>query len=261
MKAKSEVSWSLHYRVEEFRRKENDFALIIPVKNEGERFLTQLAKIRRANLDVDVIVVDYGSEDGATNPGTLSKNSVRALLTKQMPGALGVQLQIGFDYSLRESYLGTITMDGNGKDAVEGVARVQAALLDGCDFVQGSRFLSGGFEENTPLDRLFAIKLIHAPLVSVAAGVRFTDTTNGLRGYSPAMLKDERVKVFRSIFSSYELTDYLPIRAGRLKLKVREVPTARTYPAGTPPTKIHGVGVRFRLLVSLFRALLGTYNP
>ena len=72
---------------------------------------------------------------------------------------------------------------------------------------------------NTPKVRLAAIRLVHAPVTSVAAKQRWTDTANGFRAHSAALLKDPQVGVFRDVFDAYELLAYLPIRAARLGLR------------------------------------------
>ena len=58
------------------------------------------------------------------------------------------------------------------------------------DFVQASRFITGGISENTPKLREFAIRKIHAPLLKFFSGFPWTDTTQGFRGYSSKLLKD-----------------------------------------------------------------------
>ncbi len=57
-------------------------------------------------------------------------------------------------------------------------------LQEGYDLVQGSRFIRGGHAINTPPVRYAAVRLIHAPVISLAAGQWFTDTTNAYRAYS-----------------------------------------------------------------------------
>ena len=69
--------------------------------------------------------------------------------------------------------------------------------------------MPGGEHSHTPLSRYVGVRLLHAPLVSLAAGVRYTDTTNGFRAYSRRFLADGRVAPFRSVFEGYELGDAL----------------------------------------------------
>lgn len=44
-------------------------------------------------------------------------------------------------------------------------------LLKIYDFIQGSRFIGGGYHENTPISRVLAIKLFANPLLSFIIGL------------------------------------------------------------------------------------------
>ena len=139
-------------------------------------------------------------------------------------------MRMAFAYSLIKGYDGIITVDGNHKDDTSAVPLFISSLDSGYDHVQGSRFITGGKAINTPLLRWLAVRLIHAPLISLASGFHYTDTTNGFRAYSRKLLLDEKVAVFRDIFDSYELHYYLAVKAARLGYRVLEVPVTRVYP-------------------------------
>jgi glycosyltransferase involved in cell wall biosynthesis len=250
------------YIIDPFAPRRHDLALVIPVINENGRITAQLQLVRDLAPDVDVVIADGGSEDGSTAPGALAALGVRALLTKTGPGRLSAQLRMGFHYALKEGYAGIITMDGNGKDDPKGIAEIARALRRGEDFVQGSRFVKGGRAQNTPWERYAAIRLIHAPITSIGARRKFTDTTNGFRGHSRRLLTDPRVDPFRDVFNTYELLAYLPIRASRLGYRVGEVPVTRAYRGGVAkPTKIKGAAAHADLLKIVARACFGGYAP
>lgn len=237
-------------------------ALVIPVIDEGERLIAQLGRIRDAAPEVDIIIADGGSTDGSTGADTLYQLGVTTLLTKTGPGKLSAQLRMAIHHCLAQQYVGIITMDGNDKDGADGIRHIATALYEGHDFVQGSRFVQGGHAINTPRNRLLAIRLIHAPIISMAARHRFTDTTNGFRGYSRRILRDSRVAPLRDVFDTYELLAYLPIRASRLGYRVAEVPVTRAYPgSGATPTKIVGIWAQFGLFKILLRAGRSAYDP
>jgi dolichol-phosphate mannosyltransferase len=104
--------------------------------------------------------------------------------------------------------------------------------------------------------------VLHAPVISLAARHRYTDTTNGFRAYSRRLLTDPRVQPLRDIFSGYELHYYLAIRAARLGLRVAETPVTRRYPSeGKTPTKISPVKGNVLVLRTLISAALGRFNP
>ena len=209
----------------------------------------------------DIIIVDGGSTDGSLALPALQQLGVRGLLLKTTPGKLSAQLRCAYAFALDQGYEGIVTIDGNDKDDPEAIGRFIEALRQGADFVQASRFVAGGVAENTPVSRDFAIRFIHAPLLSVSSGFKWTDTTQGFRAYSRKMLLDPQVAVFRDVFTTYELLAYLSYRAPRLGYRCLELPTVRRYPQGEVPTKISSVRGNLAVLTVLFRACLGHYNP
>lgn len=238
------------------------FVLVIPVINEGERIRSQLRAIQALGLPLDVVVADGGSTDGSLALDFLESAGVGALLVKRGAGRLSAQLRMAYAWALARGYEGIVTVDGNGKDGVEAIPLFLRALEDGFGIVQGSRYVRGGVAENTPLDRRLAGKLIHAPLVSLGARFRYTDTTNGFRGYSAEALRDPRVAPFRPVFMHYNLLFYLSVRIPQVGYRACEVPVARRYPAkGTTPTKIAGMRGRLAMIGELLDAVRGRFDP
>ena len=252
------------YHCLEFAPRRADYCILIPVINEGARILTELGRAQRAGIDklCDVVICDGGSTDGSMDPDTLHSYGVNTRLTKLGPGKQGAQLRMGLHFALERDYLGVLTIDGNNKDSIEDVPLFLAKLKEGYDLVQGSRFVRGGHAVNTPPVRFLAVRLVHAPVISAAAGQWFTDTTNAYRAYSREYLTHPQVRPLREVFTGYELLAYLSIRATQLGLKACEVPVTRAYPAsGKTPTKIHGMKGNSDLLKVLFAAAAGKYNP
>ena len=251
------------HNVAELFARRTRYCTVVPVINEGTRIQDQLRRMTAAGVMAltDVILADGGSTDGSLDVELLRDTRVRAVLTKTGPGKLSAQLRMGYAYALGEGYEGVITIDGNGKDSVDSIADFVEALERGVDYAQASRFVAGGKAVNTPRSRDLAIKLIHAPALSLAAGHHFTDTTQGFRAYSRRYLEHPGVQPFRDVFQTYELLAYLTVRAPQLGLAVAEVPTTRTYPAtGKTPTKIDARG-KLTLLVILIRTLARRYHP
>ena len=97
--------------------------------------------------------------------------------------------------------------------------------------------------------------------MSVASGFKWTDTTQGFRAYSRALLLDRDLSVFRDVFSSYELLAYLSYRAPKLGYRCTELPTSRKYPRGEVPTKISALRGNWAVMRTLIAACLGRFNP
>ncbi len=252
------------YSSKEFFGKKNKYCVCIPIINEGEKIKKQLDKMHKLGLFniADIIICDGGSTDGSMEENYLISKSVRALLTKQGKGKLSAQLRMGYNYCLEQNYEGVITVDGSNKDGVEAIKNFVEYLDKGYDYIQGSRFIEGGKAINTPLSRYYAVKFIHAPFVSLCARFRYTDTTNGFRGYSRKLLEDKNISIFRNVFDTYELLPYIAVKAPKLKYRVVEIPVIRQYPAsGKIPTKISPVRGNLLLLKILLFLALGKYEP
>lgn len=240
------------------------YCVVIPVINEGPRIANLLMRMNALRIDqlADILIVDGGSTDGSLMIDALSKQGVRGLLVKTGPGKLSAQLRCAYAFALDQQYEGIVTIDGNDKDDPQAIPQFIAALQEGVDFVQASRYVAGGIAENTPKLRDWAIRWLHAPLLHLFSGFHWTDTTQGFRAYSRKMLIDSRIAPFRDVFSGYELLAYLSYRVPQLGYRCRELATARRYPStGTVPTKISSINGNLAVLTVLIRTCLGKYNP
>ncbi|GAA2749812.1 glycosyltransferase family 2 protein [Amnibacterium kyonggiense] len=247
--------------VTELAPRSSRYCVLVFVINEGEKVRRQLAGMSDLAAQVDVVVADGGSTDGSLDLPSLEEWRVRALLTKRGPGKLSAQMRMAFSWALEQGYDGVVTIDGNGKDGFDAIPEFLRLLDDGVDHVQGSRFIPGGRAINTPLSRLIGVRLLHAPLISLAARERHTDTTNGFRAYSARLLADDRIAPFRDVFSTYELHYHLAIESSRdERFRTAETPVVRAYPRGKVPTKISPVRGNAHVLGVLARAVTGRYR-
>lgn len=248
----------------EYAEKNKEYVVLIPIINEGDRIAKELSRAKKYQVSdyADIVICDGGSSDGSTEESKLRKLDVNTLLVKQDTGKQGAQLRMGIWWALQRGYKGIITIDGNNKDSIEDVPHFIKKLEEGYDLVQGSRFIKGGRAINTPLVRLISVTLIHAPIISLTARHRFTDTTNAYRAYSSRYLKDERVQPLRDIFMTYELLAYLSVRATQIGMRACEIPVTRAYPkTGKTPTKISFLKGNGELMKILLLNAMGAYSP
>ena len=249
------------YRIDWHRARQQRWAICVFVINEGEKVRAQLRSMKTYGSSVDIIIADGGSTDGSLDESLLEEVNVQALLVKTGPGKLSAQMRMAMDYCMTEGYDGVIVIDGNGKDGLDAIPSFIDALASDWDHVQGSRFIPGGHHENTPLSRYLAVRLLHAPLITLASGFHYTDTTNGFRAYSRRFLLDPAVDIFRPCFDRYQLHYHLAIEAARRGFRVKELPVSRVYPAsGKTPTKIKGFGGLFAVLGQLLDVCRGKYR-
>ena len=243
----------------EFHPKKSPYLVIIPVLNEGERIRKQLDSMKDLISNFDTVIVDGGSTDGSLE--RVEDSGLQALLRLESSDGLSAQLRVGLFYGMGQGYDGVILIDGNNKDNPAAIPSFASALEAGVDHVQGSRFVKGGRAINTPWRRLLGVRLIHAPLISLAARFWYTDTTNGFRAYSRRLLLDPRVQPFRPVFLRYELHYYLAIRAPKLKFVTQEIPVERSYPRGKVPSKMKGLLSELSLLRTLWSAITLQFDP
>lgn len=261
---KAHKEWDFpDFEVLEIQPKKHKYCVCVFVINEGERIQKQLKAMKKFAGQIDIVVADGGSTDGSLEKDFLKSQNLRALLTKKGKGKLSAQMRMAFAWALHEGYEGVVVVDGNGKDDITAIPDFIKKLDEGYDHVQGSRFVPGGKAVNTPLSREIGLHFLHAPLISLAARKRHTDTTNGFRAYSAKLLADKDISVFRNIFQTYELHYYLAIESSRRKqYQTIETPVTRTYPKkGKTPTKISPVKGNIHVLKVLFSAVAGKYKP
>jgi hypothetical protein len=245
-----------------FGPKRHRYAIAVFCLDENGRVRAQLDRMAPYADLADIVVADGGSTDNSLALDRLDGFRLSALLIKRDEGHLSAQMRMAIGFVVEQGYEGLVVIDGNGKDDVSAIPRFLDLLDQGYDHVQGSRYMRGGRGVNTPLARHLGVKLIHAPLISLAARHRYTDTTNGFRAYSRRLLIDPRVSPLREVFLGYELHYYLAIKAARLGFKVIETPVMRSYPPGErAPTKIRGLRGNIGVLRTLGNVVRGVYDP
>jgi dolichol-phosphate mannosyltransferase len=230
------------------------------IYNEGDKFLRQIERMSSRSQLADIVVAARESTDGCTNPEFLKKCGTQSLLETSSPGAASA-IRAGFWHALHQGYEGVVLVDGHNKDGIEAIAEFLKKLDEGYDFVQGSRFMKGGEEKNTPLLRKIGIRLLMAPLLFYGCHFWYSDGTNGFRGYSRRCLEQPRVEPFRNCFTHLNLQYYLSYIAPKIGLKVIEIPVKRVYPDdGTVPTKCVGFAKNFEAFWEMVRTVNGLYD-
>ncbi|WP_300369696.1 glycosyltransferase family 2 protein [Brachyspira sp.] len=247
------------YKKTIFFDKTNKYALLIPVINEGERFVLQMNKMKNANIfDIcDVFICDGGSEEEYFNSNFIMKYGCRGLIinTSNIKGQ-GTQLKQGYYEVMKDGYDGVITCDGNNKDNIdESLTLFIAKLEDKFDVIQSTRFTLGGKEENTPLLRKIGIRLIASPLFSMASGFHYDDITNGYKAFSRKYILDSRLNWFRDDFCTYEHCYFPLLPVKKLGYSVCQVPTSRIYPKSELPSKIKGFSSNFNFFKLLLKLI------
>jgi len=255
--------WEINDYIIKFSlKRKHKYCLVIPVINEGSKIINFIKKLNSNCIykKLDIIIIDGGSNDGSINIDFFKNMNINSLLVMTSQGGVGSQLRIAYSFAMMLKYDGVITIDGNDKDDPTYIPNFIQLLNSGYDFVQSSRFISGGKHSNTPLIRYLAIRFIHAPLLSIASGFKWTDSTQGFRAYSKSLILSEKIGIFRSDFISYELLFYLSYIAPKKHFKCKETPSNRIYPKGSIPSKINNLSDYINIFKTLVKVCLGFYS-
>ncbi|MCI0634536.1 MAG: glycosyltransferase family 2 protein, partial [Actinobacteria bacterium] len=176
-----------------------------------------------ADRAYDLLVLNDGSTDDTLE--RLLKFPGVTVLSHPVNRGAGASIKTINRYALENGYEVLVYMAGNDKDDPLLIPRLLEPIeRDGCDFVQGSRYLPGGGWGRMPFYRVLATRWVHPLLFSAVSGMRITDSTNGFRAFRTALLKDPRIDLEQPWLDQYELEPYLFCKAVRLGYKVREVP-------------------------------------
>jgi dolichol-phosphate mannosyltransferase len=189
---------------------------------------------------LDVAVVDDGSTDGTAD---VIRQKGGRLIARKTRGGVGAAIRTAYECARAEKYDICVIISGNDKDRPDEIHRLVDPIIQGeADLVQGSRYLPGGQTKNLPFYRRAATRLVHPGLLSLVAGQRMTDTTNGYRAVRVSVLDDPMMDLSPSWLDSYDLEPYLLIKAIRCGYAVREAPVSKIYPEGHGPyTKMEGL--------------------
>lgn len=215
------------------------YVVYIMAFNERSRLAQQLDRFPKdPDRDFDIMLGDDGSTDGTSGSDLLEQYAIRGASRLEHNSGLSQNIKVALQWLYGQNYKGVILMNGNNRDDPSTVPEFIRALDEGYGYVQGSRFRRGGKRENTPWIRVWAIRLVHAPLFSLASLKWMTDTTNGYRAFSMAFLRDHRVNPFQPAFVKYEIEQYLAWKAIHLGYLTKEIPVARVYSRGGFPSHI-----------------------
>ncbi len=198
----------------------------VKLKSAIERFLKSPMRDR-----ADYLIIDDASTDGTTEMvRSFAARGVRTIRHENR-GGVGVAIRTAIKYAISKGYEVLVIMAGNDKDNPEEIPRlVDPIVLESCDFVQGSRYLSSkGTGGDMPFYRKVATRL-HPMLMSLVVGKKLTDSTNGFRAFRLSIFENKAINIDQDWLDHYELEPYLLYKAVTLGYKFREAPVTKIYP-------------------------------
>jgi dolichol-phosphate mannosyltransferase len=196
--------------------------MVLPTYDEADNLAWIVGRLRAAEPDVDVLVVDDQSPDGT---GDIADRLAVAdpqvhVLHRTAKGGLGAAYLAGFAWALDRGYDVIGEMDADGSHQPEELHRLVEALL-GADLVIGSRWLPGGSVVNWPVHREVLSRGGNL-YVRLLLGIDVRDATAGYRLFHRATLEKIDLDQVRS--TGYVFQTDLVTRTLQAGLVVREVP-------------------------------------
>jgi dolichol-phosphate mannosyltransferase len=196
--------------------------MVVPTFNEADNIVWLVGRLRAAQPEVDVLVVDDNSPDGtgALADGLAADDPAVHVLHRSAKGGLGAAYLAGFAWALEAGYDVVGEMDADGSHQPEQLHRLLEALLD-ADLVIGSRWIPGGSVVNWPLRRA-ALSRGGNLYVRLLLGISVRDATAGFRVFRRSAL--EKIDLASVESTGYVFQTDLVTRCLRAGLTVREVP-------------------------------------
>jgi apolipoprotein N-acyltransferase len=194
----------------------------VPTYNERENLGETARRLRGANPDVHLLVIDDASPDGTGKIADelADDDPYIHVLHRTGKTGLGSAYVAGFGWALAEGFDVVVEMDADGSHQPEELPRLLAAL-DDADLVLGSRWVPGGEVRNWPRGRLLLSRGGNA-YVRAVLWMPLRDATGGFRAYRADVLRDRDLTEVTSQGYCFQVD--LAWRAWRAGWRVVEVP-------------------------------------
>jgi dolichol-phosphate mannosyltransferase len=196
--------------------------MVMPTYNEADNLAWIVGRLRAAQPEVHVLVVDDNSPDGTgklADELASSDDAVR-VLHRTEKGGLGAAYKHGFAVALEAGYDVIGEMDADGSHQPEQLHLLRDALED-ADLVIGARWVPGGSVVNWPRRRELLSRGGNL-YVRLLLGVKVRDATAGYRLFRRSAL--EAIDLASVESTGYVFQTDLVMRCLRHGLRVREVP-------------------------------------
>ena len=232
--------------------------VVMPAKDEEKSIGDVLEKISGTYPNLDILVVDDGSEDG-----TVQIAKVNGVKVISHGGNFGVTaaIQTGRLYALEHNYDFIVFCDADGQHNPRDIGKILSPLVKGeADFVTGSREL-GDYEGNEPLV-LRLPRYFCAVVISLLVRKLITDPTSGFKARNRAVMEYLR-EVYetdnRKLHTSTTNDMEEIMLASKRRFRIEEVPV-KMFERKNGETKVYVPRISRQILfvfpLDLIRAVL-----
>ena len=181
--------------------------IAIPAWNEEASIADVINKVREHRPDVDILVVDDGSQDSTAS---LARQAGATVVSLPFNVGVGGAMRTAFLYAQRHSYRALAQVDADGQHDPGDLDRILEGL-DTADIVVGTRFHPNSmYFVGGP--RRWAMVLLSKALSRMNRGT-ISDPTSGFRSAGPRAI---------DLFAAEYPADYLGDTVGSLAIAIRQ---------------------------------------
>jgi len=219
-------------------------SVVIPTLNEAENLPYVLPQIPQW-VD-EVLIVDGNSTDGTAEVARELLPNVRVI--QQEGKGKGDALRSGFAAATGDII---IMLDADGSTDPAEIPLFCAALLQGADFVKGSRFLQGAGTADMELHRMLG-NLAFVLSVRLLYGGNFSDLCYGYNAFWR-----KAISALELDGDGFEIETMMNVRALRAGLKVAEVPSFESR-RRHGSSRLRAIPDGWRVLKTIFKERFAT---
>jgi glycosyltransferase involved in cell wall biosynthesis len=231
------------FGVEDPDAKRFRISVIIPTLNEAVGIRALLTNL--PDWIDEMIVVDGPSTDGTLD--AVASVCPKALLLKQPGIGKGDAIKEGLRAATGDVI---VTMDADLSMSLKDAHRLVEKLVEGYDFVKGSRAMPGGGSADFTIARRLGSRGL-TKIAAVLYGTGYTDLTYGFNAYWRGTIVDAS-----NLSDGFEFEIQAAIRAWRAGIRTAEIPCFEEPRVGGE-TKLHAALDGWRIL----KAILGEGLP
>lgn len=156
-----------------------DIIVLVPAYNEEKALPATLAQLAELFAVSRIVVINDGSTDATS---TVARRAGVRIIDMPVNKGIGVAMQTGYRFALREGFKYAIQCDGDGQHPPREIPRIRGEMESkGADMVIGSRFVDkrrAGFKSF--IFRRVAIRFFSG-WINILTGLRIHDVTSGFR--------------------------------------------------------------------------------
>jgi len=229
--------------------KKDKVLLVIPAFNEEENITTVISGVKDLFPELDILVVDDGSDDKTSD---ISRSLGAFVVTLPFNLGYGTALQTGFKYAAKNNYDYLIHMDADGQHDPESISLLIKEITNSdVDIVIGSRFLESSNYKHVFFKRVGII--IFRVIINLFTGEHITDPTSGFQA-----LNRKAFEFYSYIYpADFPDTDVI-ITSHRCGFSIKEIPV-KIYPRVSGKSMHSGlkpIYYIFKMFLSIFVTIL-----